>query len=119
VLPEEPGLRESFDLELIPGGGVYARAFGERTTLLHAAVYFGSEVVARLLLDEGADPEAIDANGTTALQCAAARGLPGVATDRRRLAAVVSLLLARGASVQGVTLPTGNEELDAILRKPV
>ncbi len=68
--------KEAFDLQRIHGGGVYARALGERTTLLHAAAYFGSEAVARLLLEHG-------------------------------------------ASVQGVTLPTGNQELDAILRKPM
>lgn len=120
MLPDVSRLQEAFDLQSIPGGGVYARVFGERTTLLHLAAYFGSEDVARLLLlDEGVDPEATDANGTTALQRAAARGLPGVAADRRRLAAVVTLLLERGASVQGVMMPTGNEELDAILRKHI
>ena len=59
-LQDAPGFRQGLDLEHIPGGKVYARALGMRTTLLHAAVHFGSERVMRLLLDEGADLEATD-----------------------------------------------------------
>ena len=115
-LSDSPGL-EAFDLRQIPGGGVYAQVFGERTTLLHAAVYFGSEAVARMLLDVGADVEVIDATGATPLQRAFDRGFPGVSADRRRLVAVVSLLLERGASTKGVA--TGGEGLDDILKKAI
>ena len=88
ALRETPGFRGSFELDRIPGGGVYARALGERTTLLHVAAHFGIDGVIRMLLDEGADPEMTDASSATPLHRAAARG------DM----AIVSLLLERGAS---------------------
>ena len=117
ALQSTPAHRGTIDLEKIPGGGLYARVFGKRTTLLHVAMYFGSEGVARILLDAEVEIDARDASGATPLQRAVARGLPGTAVERRRLTSVISLLLERGASVEGVPMSTGSEDLDAILMK--
>ncbi|KAI9891703.1 MAG: hypothetical protein M1814_002453 [Vezdaea aestivalis] len=56
-------------------------------TELTAASFFGHELIIRLLLENGADPEAKDGDGTTALHRAASNGHD----------AIVKLLLDKGA----------------------
>ena len=113
-----PPPSSAFDLhEKILGGGLCARVLEERTTMLHVAVYFGSEGVAELPLDEGADIEVIDASGATPVERAFAGGFPGHAAERRKPATVVSLLLKRGASTKRVKLPDGEDDLETVLSK--
>ncbi len=74
-------------------------------TPLHLAALRGRAGLVRLLLDRGADPDLGDArHGGTALAWAL-HGHPRWGHPERRWREVVELLLARGASVDGLGLP--------------
>jgi ankyrin repeat protein len=93
------GMRRSLARPDAPPGG---------TTPLMMAAASGHEEVALLLLERGADPKAVDANGTTALHYAPLQGMVMLVRDtqaikigdvvpRRNMIELTKALLARGA----------------------
>lgn len=87
------------------------------STALHVASWKVLPKLVRLLLERGADPNARDGKGHTPLMLAV-RGCTESYWTHRRTAEPARLLLAAGASREGVTFPTGFAELDEVLRQP-
>ncbi len=90
ALRQSPEFRGVFDLMKLPGGGVYARVYGARTSLLHIAARLGGRTAAETLLDMGEEIDACDSAGETPLMRA---------VSRYKNAEMVALLLEKGASV--------------------
>lgn len=84
------------------------------TTALHNAAWRARPECVRALLAAGANPNVRDAQGRSPLQLAVK-----AATDsywkNRRTPESIELLLAAGASTEGVALPTGYDEADTLL----
>jgi ankyrin repeat protein len=83
-----------------------AKAFSaDGSTALHRACYWGQVPVARLLLDNGADPNAVtqdDFLQIAPLGCAVATAdVPNPSDDEDVVLELVELLIARGANVNG------------------
>jgi ankyrin repeat protein len=85
------------------------------STALHIAAWKAHHDVVALLVERGADVNATNGRGETPLMRAVA-----AATDsywmRHRKPDSVRTLLAAGATKNGVTLPTGYDEIDVLLR---
>ena len=83
---------------------------------LHVAAWLATHSVVNVLVARGAPINAPDPNGRTPLALAIR-----AATDsywvRRRRPDSIATLLAAGASCEGIPLPTGYDEADALLRK--
>ena len=96
------------------GDGYFGTA--PSSTALHVAAWHAWQPLIELLIARGADVNARDAKGRTPLMLAV-----GAATTTywawRRTPHGVRALLAAGASTDGVTLPTGYAEIDALLRE--
>jgi hypothetical protein len=90
---DTPARRSAPDLSPYPSGGTGGRS------PLTAAVRFGHEDIVRLLLQHGANPNARDDRGDTALE--ASEGSPGI----------VRLLLRSGADPDEVRMSPGNEAI--------
>jgi ankyrin repeat protein len=69
----------------------------------------------RLLIERGADVNAKDAQGRTPLVMAIRACVDSYWTEWRSTKSIAPLLEA-GASTEGVTIPTGYDEADALLR---
>jgi hypothetical protein len=85
------------------------------STALHAAVWRARHAVVKLLLERGAPVDAADAKGRTPLFLAVRACVDSYWTGRRSPESVEALLRA-GASVSGVTFPSGYSEVDELLR---
>jgi ankyrin repeat protein len=85
------------------GSAVNARSKDDRTALLTAAWNPGSNDIIRILIENGADPKAVDASGNTALLAAASTG------DN----AMVRLLLEKGLDVNAEDSPARDTPLTA------
>lgn len=86
-------------------------------TALHLAIWRGRHETVKLLVERGAPLEALNeqrrtplAHAVRAVRCSEWLPKRGVET--------VALLLGAGARVDTVELPTGSDELDALLRRP-
>jgi len=108
-------------LELgIPVDALYKEGdgyFGTATnsTALHVAAWRAQHQAVKLLLDRGAAVNARDGQGRTALQLAV-RACVDSYWSYRRLPESVEALLRAGASAQGIAVPCGYPEVDALLQ---
>ncbi len=98
-LAAELGLLKDADAES-------ARAFSaEGSTALHRACYWGQVATARLLLDKGADPNAVTRDGflgIAPLGCAVATAdVPNPSDSEDVVLELVELLISNGANVNG------------------
>ena len=95
------------------GDGYFGIA--KNSTALHVAAWLLRPDTVRLLIERGAPVNAADGSGRTALALAVRASVDSYWT-RRRSPALVEALLRAGASVQGVTFPSGYAEVDDLLR---
>lgn len=87
-----------------------------RSQAIHVAAWRARHAVVKLLLERGAPPSAPDANGRMPLALAVRACVDSYWTERRAPDSV-RLLLEAGASPRGVSLPTGYDEIDDLLRE--
>jgi ankyrin repeat protein len=85
-----------------------------RSTALHVAAWRARHDTVQLLLERGANANAVDARGRTPLQRAVAACVKSYWADRRQPDSVAALLAA-GATVSGIVVPTGYDAIDALL----
>ena len=86
------------------------------STALHVAAWKGLPPTVKLLMERGAAVNAIDGKGRTPLMLAVKATVDSYWTSRRTPEAV-AVLLAAGASVDGVAYPSGYTEVDELLRR--
>jgi ankyrin repeat protein len=86
------------------------------STALHVAAWRARPSAVKELIHRGAPVNAVDAKGRTALALAVKACVDSYWTDRRSPDSVEALLRA-GASVSGIDVPTGYEEIDVLLRR--
>jgi ankyrin repeat protein len=99
---------------LFSGDAYFGQAGG--STALHVAAWHGNADTISLLIGRGTPVDARDNNGDTALQLAL-RACTNSYWSNRRSPEWVEPLLAAGASIEGVEVPTGYAEADALIRK--
>ena len=85
------------------------------STALHVAAWLLRPDVVRVLLERGADVDAHDANGRTPLVLAVRASVESYWRERRSVG-LIETLLAAGAAASEVKLPTGDAEIDEVLR---
>jgi ankyrin repeat protein len=85
-------------------------------TALHSAAWRLSHQAVELLLERGAPVDAKDDRGRTALMFAI-RACVNSYWKSRRSPKSIAMLLAAGASLDGIDVPTGYSEADALLRQ--
>jgi ankyrin repeat protein len=118
------GMRRLLDLGVRPDA-LYAgdRYFeiAQDSTALHVSAWRGRPEATKLLLEHGAPVNALDGDGRTALQLAI-RACTNSYWKRGRMPEWIKPLLKDGATTDGIELPTGYAEADALLaqytRKP-
>lgn len=86
------------------------------STALHSAAWRGRHPVVKLLISRGADVSARTFNGRTPLQLATKATVDSYWKARRSTESIEALLAA-GASMEGVPIPTGYDEADEIFRR--
>jgi len=114
------GLRHLLDLG-IPADAPYAKGdpyYGvpRNSTALQVAAWRGRHETVKLLIDRGADVNAVDANGRTPLTLAVRACVDSYWSDCRSPDSVRALLAA-GASAAGVVVPCGYGAVDDLLRE--
>jgi ankyrin repeat protein len=87
----------------------------EGSTALHVAAWKAWPGTVRLLIERGAPVNAVDGNGRTALQLAVRACVDSYWTGRRTPESVEALLRA-GASINGIKIPCGYQEVDELLK---
>lgn len=95
-----------------PGDGYFDRA--KNATALHIAAWHSRPDVVKLLLRRGASVNVLDGKNRTPLQLAVKACIDSYWTDRRTPEPVAALLNA-GASLEGIEVPCGYDEVDALL----
>lgn len=85
------------------------------STALHAAAWLGRPSTVKILLERGAPVNAKDGKGRTALMLGVRACVDSYWTNRRTPESVEALLRA-GASLDGVDVPCGYDEVDRLLR---
>ncbi|MBL0172185.1 MAG: ankyrin repeat domain-containing protein [Gemmatimonadaceae bacterium] len=112
------GVRALLDLGVpvdaldVDGNGYWDIA--PRSTALHVAAWRGWPETVRLLVARGADVNARDGAGRSPLMRAVSACVDSYWMHRRSTASVMALLVS-GATTDGVRLPCGDAELDALL----
>ena len=94
------------------GDGYYGIAMD--STALHVAAWRACHDVVKELVARGAPLDVLDGRGRTALQLAIKACVDSFWADRRKPDSVKTLLEA-GASLDGVEIPTGYDEVDTLL----
>lgn len=89
-----------------------------QSTALHSAAWRGRHPVVKLLISRRADVNARTFNGRTPLQLAVKATVDSYWTERRSTETIEALLDA-GASMDGISVPTGYDEADEIFRRHV
>jgi len=115
------GVRHLLDLgvpvdALYSGDGYFDIA--KDSTALHVAAWKGLPATVTFLIERGAPVNVKDAKGRTPLVLAVKACVDSYWTDRRTPESVDALLNA-GASVEGVTYPSGYVDVDNLLRQYV
>jgi ankyrin repeat protein len=116
------GVRNLFDLGVSvaalyrEGDGYYGIA--KESTALHVAAWRARPDVVQELIQRGAPVNARDGEGRTALQLAVKACIDSYWTELRSPHSVRALLEA-GASTDGIKLPTGYDQVDALLQQRV
>ncbi len=113
------GLRLLLELGL-PVDARFREGFGyydiaPHSTALHVAAWRGRHAAVRTLLGAGADPNAKDGKDRTPLMLAVKACVDSYWTDRRTTESVEALLAA-GASTVGVSVPSGYDAADTLIR---
>jgi ankyrin repeat protein len=111
------GVRNLLDLGVpvdAPYGGDGYFDLAPQGLALHAAAWFLRADIVQLLLERGSPVDAKDARGRTPLQRAATACVASYWRNRRT-PDPARLLVKAGASLEGISLPTGYAELDAVL----
>src|ERR1051326_851484 len=88
------------------------------STALHVAAWKAWPKTVKFLIERGAPVNLCDGKGRTPLQLAVRACVDSYWISRRSPESVEALLRA-GASVNGITLPTGYDEIDVLLRSAV
>lgn len=96
----------------VEGDGYFGTA--RNSTALHVAAWRARHDTVRLLLERGAPVEAVDGAGHTALALAVRACVDSYWTHRRSPESIRALLAA-GARLQGIAIPCGYREADALL----
>jgi ankyrin repeat protein len=114
------GLRCLLDLGVSPGalyreGDAYFE-IGQDSTALHVAAWRAWPSAVKELIARGAPVNALDAKGRTALALSVKACVDSYWTGRRSPDSVAALLRA-GASVAGIAIPSGYDEIDKLLRQ--
>ncbi|MGH9420462.1 MAG: ankyrin repeat domain-containing protein, partial [Thermoanaerobaculia bacterium] len=84
------------------------------STALHVAAWRARHETVQLLIDRGAEVNALDAAGSTPLQLAVKACVDSYWMNRRSPESI-EVLVNAGASRKGISLPTGYAEADALL----
>jgi hypothetical protein len=87
----------------------------KNSTALHNAAWRAWPATVNLLIERGTPVNALDGKGRTALALAVKACVDSYWKDRRTPESVEALLNA-GASVEGIDIPCGYDEVDALLR---
>jgi ankyrin repeat protein len=113
------GVRHLLDLgvsvqaRFAEGDGYFGVA--KDSTALHVAAWRARPATVRLLIERGAPVNELDGDGRTPLALAVKACVDSYWTERRSPESVEALLRA-GASVSGVSFPSGYAEVDALLQ---
>ncbi len=86
------------------------------STALHVAAWRASPGTVKLLIERGAPVNALDGKGRTALALAVKACVDSYWKNRRTPESVEALLNA-GATIEGIEIPSGYDEVDALLSK--
>jgi ankyrin repeat protein len=113
------GVRRLLDLGVDPGAlhreGDGYWDLARDSTALHNAAWRASPTTVKLLIERGAPVNARDGKGRTALALAVKACVDSYWKDRRTPESVEALLNA-GATVDGIEIPCGYDEVDVLLR---
>ena len=99
---------------LYEGDGYFEIA--KDSTALHVAAWRGQPEAVKLLIERGAPVNAVDGAGRTALQLAV-RACVDSYWKRRRTPEWIEPLLKAGATTDGIAIPCGYPDADALLSK--
>ncbi len=113
------GVRRLLDLGVEPGalfreGDIYWD-LARDSTALHSASWRAWPATVKLLIERGAPVNALDGKGRTALALAVKACVDSYWKDRRTPESVEALLKA-GATVDGIEIPCGYDDVDELLR---
>jgi len=116
------GVRHLLDLGM-DAGTLYPEGDGyfdvaKNSTALHVAAWRAQHATVKLLIERGAPVDLLDGKGRTPLALAVRACVDSYWTSRRSPESV-QLLLAAGASVDGVEFPSGYREVDELLEPRV
>lgn len=115
------GIRHLLDLGadiraiVVAGDGYWGIA--KNSTALHVASWRARHATVKLLLERGAPVNVPDGKGQTPLMLAVRASVDSYWKDWRSPESVAALLAA-GASIEGLDLPTGYADIDALLVRP-